>query len=63
MRIFQHLPANTHAHGAAEKVWSWVGQGVAMKIGLEARLTCKVESDLKIMEWITGLASERPLSG
>ena len=30
----------------------------AMKIGLEARLKRKVESDWKIMEWITELAGE-----
>ena len=30
----------------------------AMKIGLEARLKCKVESGWKIMEWITELAGE-----
>ena len=29
-----------------------------MKIGLEARLKCKVESDWKIMEWIAELAGE-----
>ena len=29
-----------------------------MKIGLEAWLKCKVESDWKIMEWITELAGE-----
>ena len=29
-----------------------------MKIGLEARLKCKVESDWKIMQWITELAGE-----
>ena len=30
----------------------------AMKSGLEARLKCRVESDWKIMEWITELAGE-----
>ena len=29
-----------------------------MKIALEARLKCKVESDWKVMEWITELAGE-----
>ena len=36
----------------------YMGQVRAMKIGLEARLKCKVESDWKIMEWITELAGE-----
>ena len=35
-----------------------MGQVRAMKIGLEARFKCKVESDWKIMEWITELAGE-----
>ena len=35
-----------------------MGQVRAMKIGLEARLKCNVESDWKIMEWITELAGE-----
>ena len=35
-----------------------MGQARAMKIGLEARLKWKVESDWKIMEWITELAGE-----
>ena len=35
-----------------------MGQVIAMKIGLEARLKCKVESDWKIMEWIKELAGE-----
>ena len=36
----------------------YMGQVRAMKIGLEARLKCKVESDWKIMDWITERAGQ-----
>ena len=46
-------------NGAAEKgVQEYMGQGRAMKIGLGARLKCKVESDWKVMERITELAGD-----
>ena len=35
-----------------------MGQARAMRIGLEARVKCKVESDWKILEWITELVCE-----
>ena len=56
----QHSPAyDPQANGAAEKaVQDCAGQVRAMKIRLEARLKCKVESDWEIMEWITELAGE-----
>ena len=56
----QHSPGyDPQANGAAEKaVQDYLGQVRAMKIGLEARLKCKVESDRKIMEWITELAGK-----
>ena len=56
----QHSPAyDPQANGAAEKaVQDDMGQVRAMKIGLEARLKCKVESDWKVMERITELAGE-----
>ena len=58
--VIQHSPAyDPQANGAAEKaVQDYMGQVRAMKIGLEARLKCKVESDWKIVEWITELAGE-----
>ena len=58
--VIQHsLAYDPQAIGAAEKaVQDHMGQVKAMKIGLEARLKCKVESDWKIMEWITELAGE-----
>ena len=58
--IIQHSPAyDPQANGAAEKaVQDYLGQVRAMKIGLEARLKCKVESHWEIMEWITKLAGE-----
>ena len=45
--IIHYSPAyDPQANGAAEKaVQDYMGQGRAMKIGLEARLKCKVESD------------------
>ena len=53
--IIQHQRMN----GAAEKaVQDYMGQVKAMKIGLEARLKSKVESDWKIMDWITELAGQ-----
>ena len=60
LSVIQHSPAyDPQANGAAEKaVQVYMGQVRAMKIGLEARLKCKVESDWKIMEWITELAGE-----
>ena len=53
--VIQHSPAyDPQANGAAEKaVQDYMGQVMVMKIGLEARLKCKVES-----EWITELAGE-----
>ena len=58
--IIQHSPAyDPQANGAAEKaIQDYMGQARAMKMELEARLKCKVESDWKIMEWITELAGE-----
>ena len=61
--VIQHSPAyDPQANGAAEKaVQDYMGQvsgQVGIEIGLEARLKCKVESDWKIMEWITELAGE-----
>ena len=58
--IIQNPPAyDPQANGAAEKaVQDYMGQVRALKIGLEARLKCKVESDWKILEWITELAGE-----
>ena len=58
--VIQHSPAyDPQTNGATEKaVQDYMGQVRAMKIGLEARLKCKVESDWKVMEWITELAGE-----
>ena len=47
------------ANGAAEKaVQEFMGQLRALKIGLEARLQCKVESQWEILEWATELEGE-----
>ena len=58
--VIQHSPAyDPQAKGAAEKaVQDNMRQVRAMKIGLEARLKCKVGSDRKIMEWIKEFAGE-----
>ena len=58
--IIQHPPAcDPLANGATEKaVQDYMPQVRAMKILLEARFKCNVESDWKIMEWITELAGE-----
>ena len=47
------------AHGAAEKaVQDYMGQMRTMKVGLEARLRCKIESDWAILQWVSELAPE-----
>ena len=47
------------ANGAAEKaVQEYMGQLRTMKIGLEARLKCKIESDWHILQWLSELAPE-----
>ena len=58
--VIQHSPAyDPQANGVAEKaVQDCMGQVRDLKIWLGARLKCKVESDWKIMEWITELAGE-----
>ena len=58
--IIQHSPAcDPQANGAAENaVQDYMRQVRTIKIGLKARLKCKVESDWKIMEWTTELGGE-----
>ena len=58
--IIQHSPAyDPQGNGVADKAaQSYQGQERTMKIGLETRLNCKVQSDWKITEWITEFAGE-----
>jgi len=58
--LLQGPPAyDPQANGAAEKaVQDYMGQLRTMKIGLEARLKCKVESDWSILQWTSELAPE-----
>ena len=58
--ILQGPPAyDPQANGAAEKaVQDYMGQLRTMKIGLEARLKCKIESEWAILQWMSELAPE-----
>ena len=58
--MVQHPPAyDPQANGSAEKaVQDYMGQFRALKIGLEVRLGCKVDSDWPILEWISEHAAE-----
>lgn len=58
--IVQTPPAyDPQANGRAEKVvQEYMGQLRALKIGMEARLGCKIESDWPVMEWLSEHASE-----
>ena len=58
--LLQNPPAyDPQSNGVAEKaVQDWMGQVRAMKIGLEARLKCRVESDRNILEWVVELVGE-----
>ena len=58
--IVQKPPAyDPQANRRAEKpVQEYMGQLRALKIGLEARLGCKIASDWPVMEWLSEHASE-----
>ena len=58
--IIQHPPAyDPQANGAAENaVQAFMGEVRALKIGLEARLKIKIQSDWAIIEWMLELACE-----
>ena len=58
--LLQHPPAyDPQANGAAENaVQAFMGHLRALKIGLEARLQGKIESDWAIMEWLVELSCE-----
>ena len=59
--ILQGPPAyDPQANGAAEKaVQAYMGQLRTLKVGLEARLKCKIESDWSILQWLSELAPEQ----
>jgi hypothetical protein len=58
--ILQGPPAyDPQANGAAEKaVQEYMGQLRTLRVGLEARLKCKIESEWAIRQWMSVLAPE-----